>query len=162
MEARAGRTSGASAGGCSRIATLPGVGAGNFATASIDYLLRPGQLRRSDLIASTPKVAHNTYLTVLAELGAVGGIGFMGLMYFALACGVRAARAFARGRDGPMEMLRRAWLAAIAGVLAADFFISAQFSKQLRLLLALGPCLLALAGARRGPSLEPRKRSGSG
>jgi O-antigen ligase len=141
---------------------LLGVGAGNFATASIDYLLRPGQLRRSDLIANTPKVAHNTYLGVLAELGVVGGIGFMGLMCFALGCGVRGARAFARARDGPMEMLCRAWLAAIAGVLAADFFISAQFSKQLWLLLALGPCLLALARARRGPSFDPREGSPSG
>jgi O-antigen ligase len=125
-----------------------GVGAGNYATASIRYLLRPGQLSRSDLIANTPKVAHNTYLHVVAELGVIGGVAFAGLIGFAMSCGVRAARAFERLRDGPMEMFSRAWLVAMAGVFAADLFISAEFSKQLWLLLALGPCLLAMARER--------------
>ena len=124
---------------------LLGVGAGNYATASIRYLLRPGQLSRSDLIASTPKVAHNTYLHVLAELGVVGAVAFLGLIGFAMASGLRAARAFGRRRDASMEMFSRAWLVALAGVLAADLFLSAEFSKQLWLLLALGPCLLAMA-----------------
>jgi O-antigen ligase len=127
---------------------LLGVGAGNYATASIRYLLRPGQLSRSDLIASTPKVAHNTYLHVLAELGVLGALAFLGLIGFALASGLRAARAFERHQDASMEMLSRAWLVALAGVLAADLFLSAEFSKQLWVLLALGPCLLAMARAR--------------
>jgi O-antigen ligase len=125
-----------------------GVGAGNYAQASLRYLLRPGQLSRSDLIASTPKVAHNTYLHVLAELGIFGASAFLGLVAFAISCALRAARAFERSRDGPMEIFSRAWLVAIAGVLAADLFISAEFSKQLWLLLALGPCLLAMTPPR--------------
>lgn len=131
---------------------LLGVGAGNYATASIQYLLRPGQLSRSDLIAGTPKVAHNTYLHVLAELGVLGALAFLGLIAFAVASGLRAARAFGRRRDASMEMFSRAWLVALAGVLAADLFLSAEFSKQLWILLALGPCLLALARAGTSPA----------
>jgi O-antigen ligase len=122
-----------------------GVGAGNFQDASIHYLLRPGLLERSDLIAGSNRVAHNTYLTVLAELGLIGALLFAALIALALACGVRAARLFARRRDESMEMVARAWLIAMAGVLTADAFLSAEFSKQLWLLLALGPALLAVA-----------------
>lgn len=128
-----------------------GVGAGNFANASIHYLLRPGRLNRSDLVASTPKVAHNTYLTVLAELGLVGAVMFVALIAIALACGFRAARLFARQQDGTMEMLARGWLVAMAGLLAADVFLSAEFSKQLWLLLALGPALLGVARGAVSP-----------
>jgi hypothetical protein len=46
-----------------------------------------------------------------------------------------------------MELLSRALLVGLAGVLAADFFISEEFSKQLWLLLGLGPALLAIAHA---------------
>ena len=41
----------------------------NFPVASIHYLLEPGALMRTDFIVDNPKVAHNTYLNVLAELG---------------------------------------------------------------------------------------------
>lgn len=133
-----------------------GVGAGNFQEASIHYLLRPGLLERSDLIASTDKVAHNTYLTVLAELGLVGALMFVALIAVALACGVRAVGLFARQRDDSMEMLTRGWLIAMAGLLTADVFLSAEFSKQLWLLLALGPVLLAIARSMPGrPTLAP-------
>ncbi len=127
-----------------------GVGAGNFADASIRYLLRPGRLPRSDLIANTPKVAHNTYLEVLVDLGLVGALMFGGLIVLTLTCGMRAVRIFARQRDGPMEMLARGWLIGMAGLLAADTFLSAEFDKQLWLLLALGPALLAVARGSSG------------
>lgn len=129
-----------------------GVGAGNFANTSIRYLLRSGALKRSDLIANTPKVAHNTYLTVIAELGVVGALLFGALLAIALGCGWRAMRLFARQRDGPMEMLARAWMIAMAGLLTADAFLSAEFSKQLWLLLALGPALLAVARRPSAPA----------
>lgn len=126
---------------------VQGVGAGNFADATINYLLRPGVLPRSDLIDNTPKVAHNMYLEVLADLGLPGALLFACLIGVAFACGLRAARGFARQRDGPMEMIARAWLIGMAGMLAADAFLSAEFDKQLWLMLALGPALLAVARA---------------
>ena len=137
-----------------------GVGAGNFPNASIRYLLRPGRLPRSDLVANTPKVAHNTYLEVLVDLGLVGALMFGGLIVFTLTCGMRAVRILARERDGPMEMLARGWLIGMAGLLAADTFLSAEFDKQLWLLLALGPVLLAVARASSGRTTAVQTPSG--
>ena len=133
-----------------------GVGVGNFKSASIHYLLRPGALQRDEFIVDTPKVAHNTYLQVLAEEGVLGEVLFLSIIGFSLLSMLRAARIYERLGDSSMELLSRALLVALAGVLAADFFISDQFSKQLWLLLALGPALLAIAHSaglrRRAPS----------
>ena len=38
-----------------------------------------------------------------------------------------------------MELFARGMIVALVGILAADFFISEQFGKQLWLLLGLGP-----------------------
>ena len=122
-----------------------GVGVGNYRVSSVHYLLQPGALKRDEFILDTPKVAHNTYLQVLAELGIVGLVLFTSIILFSLGCILRAAHAFARLKDHSMELMSRALLVALSGVLAADFFISEEFSKQLWLLLGLGPALLAIA-----------------
>lgn len=127
-----------------------GVGGGNFPVASIHYLLRPGVIVRDDFIIETPKVAHNIYLEVQAELGVVGLVLFLALLGFSIRCAILAARAFKRQGDARAELLARVVVIALAGMLAADFFASEQYSKQLWLLLALGPPMLALAGSRAG------------
>jgi O-antigen ligase len=132
-----------------------GVGVGNFQTSSIHYLLAPGGIQRDEFIVDTPKVAHNTYLHVLAELGVVGLTLFLAIISFALLCVLRAARAFGRLGDLKMELMSRALLVALFGVLAADFFISGMFSKQLWLLLGLGPALLGVARAREAAVSQP-------
>jgi O-antigen ligase len=126
-----------------------GIGGGNFPVASIHYLLRPGVIQRDDFIIETPKVAHNIYLEVQAELGVVGLLLFLTLVGFSIRCAVRAAWAFKRQGDAHSELLARVVVIALAGILAADFFASEQYSKQLCLLLALGPVMLALAGTPR-------------
>jgi putative inorganic carbon (HCO3(-)) transporter len=130
---------------------VTGVGLGNFETASIHYLLEPGVIQRDEFIVDQPKVAHNTYLHVVAELGIVGGVLFVAILGFVLLCVLRAAREFARMEEKGMELLARALFVALVGILTADFFISEQFSKQLWLLLGLGPALLGVArGMREG------------
>jgi O-antigen ligase len=124
---------------------LHGVGAGNFAVSSIHYLLAPGVLRRDEFIVDEPKVAHNVYLQILAELGVVGLGLFLALVLFSVGSAARATRAFSAQGDAQMELLSRAITVALLAALAADFFISDQFSKQLWLLLALGPSLLSIA-----------------
>ena len=140
---------------------VTGVGVGNFQRASIHYLLEPGVVRRDEFIVDTPKVAHNTYLQTLAELGAVGLALFLAIIGFAVACVVRAARVFASLGERDLELMTRGLLVALAGVLAADFFITQQFSKQLWLLLGLGPGLLGVARAlaARGGSASPDQLS---
>jgi O-antigen ligase len=122
-----------------------GVGGGNFPVASIHFLLRPGAIERDDFIIETPKVAHNIYLEVLAELGVVGLLLFLTIIGFCVRCAMQAARAFKRQGDVHSELLARVLVIAVAGILAADCFASEQYSKQLWLLLALGPAMLALA-----------------
>jgi O-antigen ligase len=124
-----------------------GVGGGNFPAVSVHYLLRPGVIARDDFIIVTPKVAHNIYLEVQAELGVVGFLLFFGIVGTALAYAMRSARSFKRQRDVGAELLARGVVIATAGVLASDFFVSEQYSKQLWVLLALGPAMLKLARA---------------
>ncbi len=133
-----------------------GVGVGNFQVVSPDYVLRPGIVGRADLIFSPePKIAHNTYLQVLSETGAVGLALFLALVLGCLACTLRAARLWAARENRTMEALARSILLGVIGILAADFFISQMYGKLLWALLALGPALLGLAlyearGSRAG------------
>ncbi len=134
-----------------------GVGAGNFRDVSGQYLLtEPGAITASDQIIDEPHFAHNVYLEVLAELGIVGLALFGALVAAAIGTGVRAARRFGRAGDASMELLSGAVVVALVSLLAMDFFLSDQFSKQLWLLLALCPALLAIATRRSpAPSEEP-------
>jgi O-antigen ligase len=122
-----------------------GIGVGQFQTSAVHNQIAPGTIKRSDLIIATPKVAHNIYLQELSELGIVGLIPFLFILGFSLRCALRAARAFERKKDVGMELMSRAVVVGLIGILTADFFASEQFSKQLWLLLGLGPALLAMA-----------------
>jgi O-antigen ligase len=124
---------------------IHGIGSGNFPISSIHYLLEPGVLERDEFIIDTPKVAHNTYLQILAELGIVGLALFLTIIGFAISCAVKAARWFGNHGDTQMELVARGMVVALVGILAADFFISEQFGKQLWLLLGLGPALYGVA-----------------
>lgn len=138
-----------------RYAPIQGVGAGQFPLVSIHYLLEPGALLRDDFIVSTPKVAHNTYLEVLAELGIVGLTLFLIVIVFAIGCAVRAAREAAGWKDRDIDILARALVVALASLLAAYFFISREYSKQFWLLLALAPVMLEIV--RKDHGALPRK-----
>jgi hypothetical protein len=82
---------------------------------------------------------------VLAELGLVGGFLFISLILFSVGSAAVSAHRFRDLGDRQMEVLSRALFAAVVGVLAADFFLTAESSKQLWLLLGLGPAMLAIA-----------------
>jgi O-antigen ligase len=124
---------------------IRGIGAGNFPIASIHYLLEPGALLRDDFIVDDPKVAHNTYLNVLAELGVVGLGLFLTVIGFSLWCAIRAVGVAARADDRQLEILARAFVVVIVALLAADVFGSHQYSKQLWLVLSLCPALLEIS-----------------
>lgn len=136
---------------------LRGIGVGNFAGSAIDYIEEPGLLTRTDQIIDTPKVAHNIYLQVLAELGIVGLLLFLAILGFCLVSAYKAAIRFRNRGDAEMEIMARAVLIAMIAILVSDFFASEQFSKLLWLLLGLGPALAAVA--RRGePELSDSAR----
>jgi putative inorganic carbon (HCO3(-)) transporter len=124
---------------------IEGVGAGNFPVSSIHYLLRPGSLPNSQYIADTPKVAHNSYLEVLAELGILGAIPFVILITSGLGCSIVAVSRFRTMGERRMQMLTTAIAVSLVGLLVSDFFASGEYARELWLLIALGPALLAMA-----------------
>jgi O-antigen ligase len=122
-----------------------GVGSGNFNHATIHYVADSGALTRADLIIDAPKVAHNVYLEVLDDLGIPGLAAFLTVLVASIALSLRAAKRYELAGDTPFELMSRCVVLAIIGILAADFFLSGEYSKQLWLLLALPAPLLALA-----------------
>jgi O-antigen ligase len=134
-----------------------GVGAGNFGVVSVRYLLRPGADQR-DVYILKGDPPHNIYLNVLTELGAVGFALFVAILAMCLRSALLAARAFAARGDPAMELLARALFIGLVGLLVADFFSSALYSKQLWFLLAACPALQALAerSAAAAPSSDTR------
>jgi O-antigen ligase len=121
-----------------------GVGAGNFTVVEPTYAIRDLNLRRADLVVR-PEVAHNTYLHVLADYGAVGLLLLLSVIAGALVIGLQAARAFARDGDRETELLARGQLAATVAMLTAYTFQSGQFEKQLWLMLGFAAALRAVA-----------------
>jgi len=124
---------------------LVGVGSGNFSADAINYVQKSGPLTRADLIVDNPKIAHNIYLEMLADMGIVGLVAFLSIIGSALAAAWRAAQAFERSGDLALELMSRCVILALIGFMASDFFISGQFEKQLWLVVALGPTLFALS-----------------
>jgi O-antigen ligase len=128
---------------------ITGIGAGNFANTTVHYLLvQPGLVRRADFIIDTPKVAHNAYLQAWAETGVIGLGLFLAVIIGLLACSLKAIWAFERDGNLLMEVLARAQLIATIGLLSSLFFSSDEYNKQLWLLLAMGPAMLAMSGYR--------------
>jgi O-antigen ligase len=128
---------------------LAGIGIGNFKAVEPRYAYTTVQLQRPDLIVDTPKVVHNTYLHVLTELGTIGAFAFAIVIVGALLALRRAIRTFRAFGDVELEVIARGVLIATIGVLAAFTFISAQYEKQLWLLLGLAAATATVA--RRAP-----------
>jgi O-antigen ligase len=138
-----------------------GVGSGNYTTAEPHYLLTsPGLLPDAEFVINTPYVAHNIYLHVLAEMGVIGLMLFLGLIGLSIASAMRAVRIAQHHDDRSLEVIGRALVLALAGILAADFFVSEQYSKQLWVLLALGPVLLSIAQRLQAGSGDRDAREG--
>ena len=132
---------------------VAGIGIGNFKIVEPRYALDAVDLERVDLVVDTPKVAHNTYLHVLTELGLVGAIALAIVIVAALLAVRRAIRAFARTGNFELEVLARGIAIATIGMLAAFAFISAQYEKQLWLLIGLAAATATVA--RRADELAP-------
>jgi putative inorganic carbon (hco3(-)) transporter len=138
---------------------IDGVGGGNFPVSSVHYLLEPGALQRAEFIVDTPKVAHNMLIDVWAELGLVGFTLFLGILAFSVSCTARAAWAFSRVGNDRMELLARAFFIGQLAYLSGGLFLSQQYSKQLWLLLALGPALLEVARSAEEAAEEQLEES---
>ena len=126
---------------------INGVGTGQFQLSSVHYLLRPGLFESGTYILSTPKVAHNTYLNIAAELGVVGGALFVVILLFSLGCLLLAVKRSHEQDDERMEILLRGLVVGFGGFLVTLIFLSENYAKLLWILLALGPVLLAVTSS---------------
>jgi len=121
-----------------------GVGLSNFPARELDYVA--GTLNLTDIVAVRQNllVVHNSYLELLAELGIVGLLLFLAVLWWS--AGRLAAVVLVRGRDGSATLLLgRAITTATAGLLTAQIFNSGQYSKQLWLLLGMSAAAASLA-----------------
>jgi O-antigen ligase len=128
---------------------IVGIGVGNFQSSSIHYQIRPGTATVRTDLADNPSVAHNSYLELLAETGIIGLSLFLGIVIASLSAAMRATRRFLADGRFDLAVISAAVFASLVSILASDFFISEQFSKQLWLVFALCPALLALANQGR-------------
>jgi O-antigen ligase len=124
---------------------INGVGAGNWVLAASSYSATDLNLPRADLIGKPGQLVHNSYLQVTAELGLVGLTLFLAVIVGALLSIVRAVGIFRLLGEWELEMLGRALLIGLIGLLTAYTFATNQYEKQLWLLLGLGPALLLIA-----------------
>jgi O-antigen ligase len=116
---------------------LLGVGAGNFQVLEPSYALSSINLSDVQFIVDAPRWVHNTYLHVLVELGIVGFICFSVVVIGSLISGFKSLRRVARTAERDTEILARGFLIGVIGMLTAFVFLTAQYEKELWLLLGL-------------------------
>jgi putative inorganic carbon (HCO3(-)) transporter len=136
---------------------LLGVGNDNFILVENRYVNQPGAIQAL-YVVNQPKVAHNTFLESLADLGIPGLLTLLAVLGCSIAAVVRAAWIFERLGDDQMELLSRAVLLAVVAVLTSDLFVASAYAKYLWLPLAMCPVLLRLA-RRADRSQDPAARS---
>jgi len=122
-----------------------GVGLGNFAVVEPSYTTTNIDLLKVRY-ALQNLVVHNTYLEILAELGIVGLVLFLGIVTGVFRGARQALAVLGRLGDRSTSYLVRGLVAGIAGLLTAYFFGSGEYEKTLWLLLGL---LVAVPGALR-------------
>lgn len=122
-----------------------GVGAGNFELVEPRYAVGNINLPLVELVVDSPKVAHNTYLHLLAEYGVIGLSAFVLLAGGMLRLCYRGIRTAAASGDLELELLARGVLIGVIGMLAAFTFLSAQYQKQLWLLLGAAAAVASVA-----------------
>jgi O-antigen ligase len=134
-----------------------GVGAGNFTVVEQSYAVDIDQnLPRADLVVQNHEPVHNTYLHVASELGSVGLLLFLGMLALAFTACWRAIKATSRP---DLSAIGRGLVVGYAGMLVAFVFLTAQYEKQLWLVVAM---LFATAGTvaatARDGAQRPRPR----
>jgi putative inorganic carbon (HCO3(-)) transporter len=127
---------------------LLGIGAGNFPVVEPSYAARTQNVPAVTLVVDRPHVVHNSYLELLAELGIPGLLCFLGLVATSVTLGWRAVRRFAAAGEDELELLARGVLVALCGILVAAIFLSAEYEKQLWLLLGFTVPLARIAQER--------------
>jgi len=127
---------------------VTGVGLGNYPSVEPQYATHSLNLQFVRYVVQLRLVAHNTYLETAAELGAGGLAMLLALLGFTLVPATRALARFEAAGDD-LEFYARGLVVGAVGMLTAYVFISAEYEKQLWLVLGLLATLPTLAAASR-------------
>ncbi len=115
---------------------LAGVGLGNYQVVEPSIAMQTLNLSYVRYIVNYRQATHNTYLQIAAELGLVGLALFLAILALPLRIAAGALASLGRRFD-TLEFQVRGLLAGAVGMLVAYVFLSAEFEKQLWLVLAL-------------------------
>lgn len=127
---------------------IAGVGLNNFLAVEAHYVNRPGALTSLALIVDHPHVVHNVYLEALVDTGIIGLALFLALVGRMLHTAWAAIRSAVLNQRHDIEVLARALVAAIVGVLISLFFLSDGPDIRFWILFSMGPILVNLAEAQ--------------
>jgi O-antigen ligase len=146
-----------------------GVGAGNFPIVESAYAADTINLPRIRFIVDTPKVPHNTYLGIQAELGIPGLVAFLLIVGVAIMSALRAISSAVAAGDRELEFLGRGVLVALVAVLTAATFGSYEYAKHLWLIIGLAAVMPSVVShsarrlsARPPDQGDPSRRSSPG
>jgi putative inorganic carbon (HCO3(-)) transporter len=126
---------------------VAGVGLNNFLAVEAHYVNRPGALTSLALIVDHPHVVHNVYLEALVDTGIIGAAIFLALVGRMLSTAWAATRSAVANQRHDLDVLSRALVAAIVGVLISLFFLSDGPDTRFWILFSMGPILFKLANA---------------
>ncbi|MCB0877488.1 MAG: O-antigen ligase family protein [Thermoleophilia bacterium] len=113
-----------------------GVGLGNYPVVAARFVT--ADTEHTELINNrVPRVAHNAYLEITAELGLLGILAFSVLAGGSVLLGIRGVGMARRLGDDGAVALGRGVVAATVGVLASNVFLSNHYNELLWALLAV-------------------------
>lgn len=133
---------------------LVGVGVNNFRELETRYVADDISLYQVHTSLFKNPVTHNTYLSVLAELGLVGFALLIGMYIATAGIGLRAIRRLREAGDSEGEALGRGVMIAVAALFVAQTFSDSLLHKELWLVLGYVVALAAL-GRGTGPAPAP-------
>lgn len=134
---------------------LLGVGASNFPIVESAYAATTINLPQVQQIVDTPNVVHNTYLSVLTELGIPGLVAFLLMVGASVVSAFRSIRIASGAGDTELEFFARGTLVALLSLLTAFFFLTGEYQKYLWLFLGLAVAMQAVALRSASGRTEP-------
>ena len=133
--------------------SVGGAGLGNYSALAPNFVTDNLQLLRVQFVLRG-FVAHNTYLQILSELGVIGSTLFAGFLLGVIGLALSSLRSGTLRADDRAAAVARGVIVALVGLLAAYFFASALYAKQLWLLLALAASLATVTRMSHGTESE--------
>lgn len=97
---------------------------------------------------SIPMTAHNSYLLAAAELGVLGLVLWMGMLWMSMKVAIVVVREPPPGLDPELSRFAEAFAVSLAAILAGVFFLSFCYKQLLFVWIGLGTALHGAVRAR--------------